>query len=349
MLKAAHDVAAKQALFRLSSDVSSLHGVFAVNKPPGISCAGLLDYFKRNVTKGPESMSFAEHFDREMALRRATAAAIDKQNKPRRRFVPSNIRVGHGGTLDVEAAGVLVFGINNGCKKLGEYLVGGKSYLATGRLGVATESYDAEGKVTRVCESTAHVTGAMISEAIPQFVGDIMQRPPIYSAIKLDGKRLYEYAREGERVPVEIKTRKVTVRDVKLLYYENHQATERLGKQIVLPPALGDYYVSGQYEWRGTTDGPVVGQPLLPFANQPLAPTFQLLIDSGGGVYVRSLIHDLGEAVGSAATMISLVRTSQGHLRLDRDTIEPEDLSYMDRVKEAIRHTDSVISAMSSQ
>ncbi|KAJ2457682.1 pseudouridine synthase pus4 [Coemansia sp. RSA 2424] len=347
MLKAAHDVAAKQALFRLSSDASSLHGVFAVNKPPGISCAGLLDYFKRNITKGSDSMSFAEHFDREMALR--GAAATNKQKKPRRRFVPSNIRVGHGGTLDVEAAGVLVFGINQGCKQLGGYLVGGKSYLATGRLGVSTESYDAEGRVTRVCQSTAHITGAMISAAIPQFIGDIMQRPPIYSAIKLDGKRLYEYAREGERVPVEIKTRKVTVGDVKLLYYENQEAKEKLGKQVVLPALFADYYASGRYEWRDTLGAPVVGQPLLSFANQPLAPKFQLLINSGGGVYVRSLIHDLGEAVGSAATMVSLVRTSQGPLRLDRDTINPEDLVYMDRVKEAIHHADSVISAMRNQ
>ncbi|KAJ2897256.1 pseudouridine synthase pus4, partial [Coemansia aciculifera] len=237
--------------------------------------------------------------------------------------------------------------------QLGEYLVGGKSYLATGRLGVATESYDAEGKVTRVCchSATKQVTAAMIAEAIPRFVGDIMQRPPIYSAIKLDGKRLYEYARTGEQVPVEIKTRKVKVDDIKLLYYENQEAGERLGTQVMLPQAVADYYASGIYEWRGegASGDPVVGQPLLPFANQPLAPKFQLLVSSGGGVYVRSLIHDLGEAVGSAATMVSLVRTSQGFLRLDRDTIEPEDLAYMDRVKEAMHHAESVVSTMRHQ
>ncbi|KAJ2810641.1 pseudouridine synthase pus4 [Coemansia furcata] len=340
MLRAAQEVAARHAsLWHTSADASALHGVFAVNKPPGISCAGLLDYFKRNITKGADSMSFSEHFDREQALR----AKVDSQNKkPRRRFVPSNIRVGHGGTLDVEAAGVLVFGINNGCKQLGEYLVGGKSYLATGLLGVATESYDAEGNVTHI--DPALVPASRILDAIPRFIGDIMQRPPIYSAIKLDGKRLYEYARGGEHPPTEIKSRKVTVGDVKLLYYENHAAGgEKMGRQVMLPADYANYYATGRYQWQPNADGPLVGQPLLAFANRPAAPRFQLLIDSGGGVYVRSLIHDLGQAVGSAATMVSLVRMSQGPLRLDRDTINPEDLVYMDRVRDAIRHAEAVI------
>ncbi|KAJ2492327.1 pseudouridine synthase pus4 [Coemansia sp. RSA 2050] len=341
MLRAAQDVAARQAVMRLySGDASALHGVFAVNKPPGISCAGLLDYFKRNITKGADSMPFSEHFDRERALR-ARSDTLNK--KARRRFVPSNIRVGHGGTLDVEAAGVLVFGINNGCKQLSEYLGGGKSYLATGLLGVATESYDAEGNVSRLAE-TATIAGAKIQEAIAQFIGNIMQRPPIYSAIKLDGKRLYEYARGGENIPTEVLPRKVTVSDVKLLYYENQGTGEKIGRRVMLPADYAHYYTAGKYEWQQQLVGrPVVGQPLLPFANQPTAPKLQLLINSGGGVYVRSLIHDLGQAVGSAATMVSLVRMSQGPLRLDRDTIKPEDLVYLDRVKEAIHHANTVI------
>ncbi|KAJ2691369.1 pseudouridine synthase pus4 [Coemansia spiralis] len=344
MLRAAQDVAAKQAAMRLyNGDASTLHGIFAVNKPPGISCAGLLDYFKRNITKGSSSMSFSEHFDRERALR-ARSDIINK--KARRRFVPSNIRVGHGGTLDVEAAGVLVFGINHGCKQLSEYLVGGKSYLATGLLGVATESYDAEGNVSHLADTA--IAGARIQEAIPQFIGDIMQRPPIYSAIKLDGKRLYEYARGGENIPAEVLPRKVTVSDVKLLYYENQDTGEKIGRRVMLPADHAHYYATGKYEWHHQlADRPVVGQPLLPFANQPTASKFQLLINSGGGVYVRSLIHDLGQAVGSAATMVSLVRTSQGPLRLDRDTINPEDLVYLDRVKEAIHHADTIIQGRS--
>ncbi|KAJ2246840.1 pseudouridine synthase pus4 [Coemansia sp. RSA 455] len=114
----------------------------------------------------------------------------------------------------------------------------------------------------------------------------------------------------------------------------------------MLPTDYADYYATGRYEWQNLAGAPVVGQPLLPFANQPTAPKFQLLINSGGGVYVRSLIHDLGQAVGSAATMVSLVRTSQGPLRLDRDTIEPQDLVYMDRVVEAIHHADAVIQSV---
>ncbi|KAJ2458302.1 pseudouridine synthase pus4, partial [Coemansia sp. RSA 2322] len=315
MFKAAGEVAAKQAQTRLTGAATSIHGVFAVNKPPGISCAGVLDYLKRSIVRGTESMPFSEHFERERSLRSATPV---HKKKSRRKFLISSIRAGHGGTLDVEAGGVLVVGINGGCKMLSEYLIGGKSYLATGRLGVATESFDAEGRVTRVC-SVDSATGSTIQQAIPRFIGDIMQRPPVFSAIKIDGKRLYEYAREGEHPPVEIKARRVSVADIRLLYYENHEAGEKFGRQVLLPPAFARYYAEGIYAWNsdlGALTDAAIGQPLRGWANQPQAPNFQLLISSGGGVYVRSLIHDLGETVGSAATMISLVRMSQGPLRL---------------------------------
>ncbi|KAI8319814.1 pseudouridine synthase, partial [Martensiomyces pterosporus] len=285
-----------------------LNGIFAVNKPPGISCTGLLDYFKRNIGRGIDAAPFSEHLEREESLRRSG-------KKIYRRKYPIDLRVGHGGTLDVEAGGVLVLGINKGCKLLHGYLAGGKSYLATGRLGVDTESFDAEGKITAVKECK-HVTREMIEGAIPQFVGDIMQMPPIYSAIRMDGKRLYEYARKGDVVPDKIKPRRVTVDSIRLLHYINPLAEQHWGRRVMLPKAYRDYFTNGKYEWASSTGDLKEGMLLTPFVNQPDAPEFQLLIQSGGGVYVRSLIHDLGEKVGSAAAMVSLVRMTQGPLRL---------------------------------
>ncbi|KAJ1957576.1 hypothetical protein GGI12_004989, partial [Dipsacomyces acuminosporus] len=95
--------------------------------------------------------------------------------------------------------------------------------------------------------------------------------------------------------------------------------------------------------WTGDAGELKEGLQLKAFVNQPGAPEFQLLIQSGGGVYVRSLIHDLGEKVDSAAAMVSLVRMTQGPLRLDRDTISVDDLAFLNRVQDAIAHTKDVI------
>ncbi|KAJ2716536.1 pseudouridine synthase pus4 [Coemansia spiralis] len=335
---AAAEVTAQQAGARLAAAAAgSLSGVFAVNKPPGISCTGLLDYFKRNVGHGRECVPFAEHFARERGLRRSG-------HKILRRKCAIQLRVGHGGTLDVEAAGVLVIGINNACKQLTTYLAGEKSYLATARLGVATDSYDAEGKITAV-GGAATVTGEALQAAIPRFVGDIMQAPPVYSALRVNGKRLYEYARSGEPVPLDIKQRQVNVKGIRLLHFAHPATGQQLGTRVALPAQYDDYYTSGRYAGGSNdTAGELqVGAAMAPFANCPALPQFQILIQSGGGVYVRSLVHDLGVAVGSHATMTSLVRMAQGPFRLGRDTISVDDLPYIDRIVDAMRHTSAAI------
>ncbi|KAJ1935237.1 pseudouridine synthase pus4 [Linderina pennispora] len=261
----------------------------------------------------------------------------------------SAVRVGHGGTLDVEAAGVLVLGINHGCKKLHGYLQGGKSYLAMGRLGVATDSYDAEGKVTKIAP-TEGITAHGMEELLAEFTGEIMQRPPIYSAIRVDGMRLYQYARAGNKVPTDIKARKVNVKNIRLLHFANPQAGAEFGTPVALPEKFLEYFVTDRYAWVDGCPEMQEGMLMTPYVNQPDTASFQILIQSGGGgVYVRSLVHDIGERLGSAATMTSLLRTSQGPLRLDRDTIEIEDLVYVDRVRDAIAHAENVIRAAGAE
>jgi tRNA pseudouridine55 synthase len=123
-------------------------------------------------------------------------------------------RVGHAGTLDPLATGVLPVAVGKATRLI-EYLDDqSKTYVARMRFGVETDSYDAEGAVTATADAS-NLTRVGVEEALGRFVGDIEQAPPAYSAIKLAGKPAYRYAREGE--PVEIPTRRVRIERIRLL------------------------------------------------------------------------------------------------------------------------------------
>lgn len=110
-------------------------------------------------------------------------------------------RVGHTGTLDPAASGVLPITLGQ-ATRVAEYLSeSGKAYRATVRFGVVTDTYDAEGQIVR--EAPVTLTREEIAAALPAFLGEQMQRPPIYSALKRDGQRLYALARAGQDVTVE--------------------------------------------------------------------------------------------------------------------------------------------------
>lgn len=117
------------------------------------------------------------------------------------RRLASQKRVGHAGTLDPAASGVLPILLGQ-ATRVAEYLSeSGKAYRATIRFGVVTDTYDTEGQIVR--ESTVSLARKDIEAALPEFLGDQLQRPPIYSALKRDGKRLYALARAGKAVEVE--------------------------------------------------------------------------------------------------------------------------------------------------
>jgi len=108
-------------------------------------------------------------------------------------------KVGHAGTLDPAATGVLVICLGR-ATRLSEYAMRStKQYRATVRLGIVTNSYDAEGEIIREMDAS-HITQADVERVLPQFTGDIHQIPPMHSAIKQGGKKLYELARQGETV-----------------------------------------------------------------------------------------------------------------------------------------------------
>ena len=130
-----------------------------------------------------------------------------------RRRLPRGTRVGHGGTLDPEASGVLPVCVG-GAARLFDYIIDKeKTYIATLRLGIVTDTQDAGGAVIQTREVSARLED--VARALPHFEGEIEQIPPMYSAIKKDGKRLYQLARNGESV--EIPARKCRVYGIELL------------------------------------------------------------------------------------------------------------------------------------
>ena len=129
------------------------------------------------------------------------------------------------------ATGVLIMGVGKGTKRLQEFLGCTKTYETTIIFGAATDTYDVLGKIIRRA-GYGHITRDKVEKALDQFKGKIMQRPPIYSALRVQGKRLYEYAREGNEVPKEIEARLVEVKELEVVeWMEGESHTFRLPKE----------------------------------------------------------------------------------------------------------------------
>lgn len=126
----------------------------------------------------------------------------------RKKFDLKKIKIGHAGTLDPLATGLLIICTGKFTKKIPELQGQVKEYTGTFTMGATTPSYDMETEVDRTYP-IEHLSDVAIKEATHQFLGEIDQIPPIFSALKKDGKRLYELAREGKKV--EIKSRKIEI------------------------------------------------------------------------------------------------------------------------------------------
>lgn len=131
----------------------------------------------------------------------------------KQRFKIKKIKVGHAGTLDPLATGLLIICTGKQTKEINTYQGQIKEYTGTFTLGATTPSYDLETEVDNTYPIT-HISEDILHETTKQFLGDIQQKPPIFSAIKKDGKRLYELARKGETT--EIKARTVTVSEFEI-------------------------------------------------------------------------------------------------------------------------------------
>ncbi|NXQ51255.1 TRUB1 synthase, partial [Catharus fuscescens] len=159
---------------RAADKLFSLSGLFAVRKPKGPTSAAVLNLLKERL--------LAE-------------AGVQTNGKKGNQV----LKIGHGGTLDSAATGVLVVGIGKGTKMLGTMLAGSKKYTAIGMLGKATDTLDATGRVTEE-KPYDQVTKGDLENVLQKFTGDIMQVPPLYSALKKDGERLSTLMKRGEAV-----------------------------------------------------------------------------------------------------------------------------------------------------
>ena len=139
------------------------------------------------------------------------AEYVAKGEKPTKK----QLRVGHAGTLDPFATGLLIVLLGDACKKAGEFLKLDKTYEFTAKLGAISSTGDPEGEITVVSHTTPDQKAVLA--ALARFKGQITQTPPAFSAIKVDGKRAYKLAREGKKV--DIPARKVQINRLQLIEY----------------------------------------------------------------------------------------------------------------------------------
>ncbi|KAL4920424.1 pseudouridine synthase [Aspergillus aurantiobrunneus] len=188
-------------------------GVFAVHKPQDVTSADVIRKLQNHFNP-------SELFRPWLETERARRKRESNFQRKRRRTQRLDVKIGHGGTLDPLATGVLVTGVGKGTKFLNDFLGCTKTYEAVVIFGAETDSYDQRGKIVRR-GPYEHITRNAVEKALEQFRGKIMQRPPIFSALKVQGKKLYEYAREGKEPPIEIQSRSVEVSDLRIVeWYE---------------------------------------------------------------------------------------------------------------------------------
>jgi tRNA pseudouridine55 synthase len=184
-------------------------------------------------------------------------------------------KVGHAGTLDPDATGVLILGVGRATRLLSYAQEAPKRYRAVARFGSSTTTQDASGEVIE--ERPADIDRTDVEREAKAFVGDIEQVPPMVSAVKVGGERLYRMARRGEEV--ERPARPVTIHDLRVT---------------------------------GFSEGEV--------------PEAELDVECSAGTFVRTLINDLGAALGCGAHMAELRRTEAGGFA-EGDLVQLDDLS----------------------
>jgi len=140
------------------------------------------------------------------------------KNLIKKKYNLKKIKVGHAGTLDPLATGLLIVCTGKFTKKISEIQKQEKTYTGTITLGSTTQSYDLETTIDSYY-NTSHITNDLINKTKKKFIGEINQKPPIFSALKKDGERLYKKARRGEKITLE--SRKVFVREFNVITFEN--------------------------------------------------------------------------------------------------------------------------------
>lgn len=207
-----------------------MHGLILIDKPAGMTSFGVVARVRRQLSQ----------------------------------LAGKKIKVGHTGTLDPFATGLMILVVGDYCKRAGEFSKLGKTYEVTLRLGQTSTTGDPEGVLSHY--SDHQPSSNQLAQVLQTFRGTITQTPPAFSAIKINGQRAYKLARAGKEVTMP--ERQVTVQNLQLKRYEY--------------------------------------------------PFVELTCDVSSGFYVRSLVQDLGQALGAGAYTTSLRRTKVGKWDINR-------------------------------
>ncbi|WP_421120359.1 tRNA pseudouridine(55) synthase TruB [Aquihabitans daechungensis] len=220
-------------------------------------------------------------------------------------------KVGHAGTLDPDATGVLLLGVGRATKLLRFLSPLGKSYIGEVRLGIDTSTLDASGEVTGH-HDMAGVTLDDVRAVLDRFRGPIEQIPPMVSAVKIDGKRLHELAREGKEV--DRTPRPVTVHALE---------AGPVGPEVAALERIGGA------EAPDFTAAAAGGSGI----------SFELAVTCSSGTYIRTLAQDIGIALGGGGHLVKLRRTSVGPYTLaDAVSLEQVAPERALPVSDAVRH-----------
>lgn len=215
-----------------------------------------------------------------------------------------DLKVGHAGTLDPLASGVLIVCTGKATKLIDELQAGTKEYVATLKLGATTPSFDRE-TAEDATYPTAHITRELVEATLPKFLGRIEQVPPRFSAVKVDGKRAFKLARKG--VEMELKPKILVIDEIELLSCQ------------LTPTAASKTSTKFQAINIKSLTPELIEQFQKENEQAPLQyPSITIRIVCSKGTYIRALARDIGEALGSGAYLTSLCRTRIGNYTLQQ-------------------------------
>jgi tRNA pseudouridine55 synthase len=218
-------------------------------------------------------------------------------------------KVGHGGTLDPLATGVLPIAIGEATKLAGRMLDSDKIYDFTVSFGVQTDTLDLEGKA--IATSDHRPTLAEVEAVLPRFTGGIEQAPPAYSAILIDGQRAYDLARKGEEV--EMKLRSVTIHGL-------HISSPQGGEDSAACPHGGPAQLGegeGKADPSPTSARQQAAKPSYPLPHGERVDAITLTAHVSKGTYIRSLARDIAMALGTVGHVTMLRRIKAGPFTLE--------------------------------
>ncbi len=226
-------------------------------------------------------------------------------------------KAGHTGTLDPLASGVLPICLGAATKFSQLHLDADKTYLAIARLGQNTSTADAEGQITQTRDASGvDLSAPSLAQVQASFIGPIEQTPPMYSALKVQGKALYDYARDG--VELELQPRRVTIHALDMTEFKSLSDLERL-------TPLAHWKLNEAFAHEVNS---VEGTRALAFK-----------VQCSKGTYVRTLAQDIGEHLGVGAHLVYLRRTASGEFGIDQcmDMDALESVSQGSQPQEALR------------